>query len=178
MQREEPSRAPASLLLTAERADGADLFGRPMLSEQGRETNPEGRELAARWEECIRSAPAPRLPHPASQMLTQRSGAHGSFFVSDAHRVAYMDIPRAASTSLRGVMRDLGAPIRRRLQQTAVFNNSNALRTLTRAQSEYFKFTFVASPLHHLVDGFAFVRNGGPDGPFNVSDAAWTAYRR
>jgi len=136
--------------------------------------------LAELWHACTAdSTGVPRLPHPAAEMLSQRPGAHGSWFVSDEHRVKYMAIPRAASTTLRGAMRDLGAPIRRRLQQT-IFNNSAAIRSasLSPAQAQYFSFTFVVHPLHHLLDGFAFVQNGGPEGLFNASDDAWAAYRR
>ena len=114
-------------------------------------------------------------------MFVQRAGAHGSWFVSDVHSLAYMAIPRAASTTLRGVVRDLGGEFRR-LQQVIhmLFNNSAALRTseLSAEQRTYFTFTFVAEPVHHLLDGFAFVRSGGPEGVFNSSDAAWRAYRR
>ncbi len=76
-------------------------------------------------------------------------------------------------------MRDLGGAYRR-LQQQQLFNNSAALSAdqLTDEQKSYFTFTFVSEPIHHTLDGWAFTRTGGPDGPFNASDPAWSAYRR
>lgn len=128
---------------------------------------------------CASSCDAPtRLPHPVHAMMTNAPGAHGRFFVSDAHRIAYLDIPRAASTTLRGVVKDLGGDFRR-LQEAALFNNSRAIRPedLTAAQLEYFTFTFVAEPVHHLLDAFAFAHGGGESGAFNASDPAWMAYQ-
>lgn len=135
----------------------------------------DGLGRAALYASC--SSPAPRLPHAAHEMFTRVRGAHGSLFVSDVHRIAYMAIPRAASTTLRGAMRDLGGAFRR---LEAVFNNSAALHPseLSEAQRSYFTFTFVSEPLHHLVDGFAFVQSGGPEGAFNGSAGSWQIYQR
>jgi len=117
-----------------------------------------------------------RLPHPVPEMFTRAEGAHGRFFVSDIFRIAYLDIPRAASTTLRAVMRELGGPYRR-LQ--SLFNNTAALRLgeLSDSQRNYMTFTFVAEPIHHFVDGFAFVHSGLAVG-FNLSDSRWTDYKR
>ena len=186
------------------------------------ETPPDGFARAALLERCAGAAPL-RLPHAADAMMTRRTGAHGRFFVSDAHKLAYLDIPRCASTTLRGVMKDLGGAYRRLQQQqeaaprhgrsdagqragssrggpgggamgarvggagpsslvhsSLLFNNSAALRPdeLSEAQRSYYTFTFVCEPIHHLVDGWTFVRTGGPDAPFNASDPAWAEYRR
>ena len=115
-----------------------------------------------------------RLPYPTGAMFTKAQGAHGRFFVSDPLRLAYLDVPRAASTTLRGFMREAGGHYRR-LQ--ALFNNSAALRfdELSAVQRGYFTFTFVAEPVHHVVDGWTFVQNG-PDAAHNISDMRWHRY--
>ncbi len=73
-------------------------------------------------------------------------------------------------------MRELGGPYRR-LQ--ALFNNSAALRLgdLSDSQRKYLTFTFVAEPIHHMVDGFAFVQSG-LSGSFNLSDSRWGSFMR
>ena len=116
------------------------------------------------------------------------AGAHGSLFVSDSQHVTYLSIPRAASTTFRGVMRDLGADIRRRrLAMVAerykgpgftVFNNSRAIppHMLTAEQRKYFTFTFVAEPIHHVLDG-AGITLFGAEAPFNTSAFEWRTYQ-